>query len=249
MTVLSTEVVASETVNVRGSREEYPTMSDFFTELGKQVAAELGRPSGRYPNNPSVRAELANIMGVRLNAHLTTPPPGANDSAFDNLRNRNMPRGPSYDQSTGMPVRGNPSHSAVDQDPGIGDPGAISGEDCLAFVQLCLQKLTGPDRADFLSGLTDLISTEPPDAAGDNSLEIVHRPNNGNDNGRPNGGNGQDRGTRRVSRTARDQVPMNNKGALDRRPAMDANVMALNQQAFARRFPDAMRIKFGGTGR
>ena len=37
--------------------------SNFFTELGKSVAAELGRPSGQYPANPSVRQELANIMG------------------------------------------------------------------------------------------------------------------------------------------------------------------------------------------
>ena len=46
-------------------------MSDFFTALGKSVCQELSRPSGRYPANPSVRAELGRIMGVTLNMRIS----------------------------------------------------------------------------------------------------------------------------------------------------------------------------------
>jgi hypothetical protein len=199
-------------------------MSDFFQELGKQVCAELSNPSGRYPNNPNVRAELGRIMNVRLNTHLGRPPqPTAQDAAFDNLGARQMPRGPRYgDQNytSTMPPRGGTNY---DQDPASAP---ISGSDCLQFVQMCLAKLSGSDRDEFLSGLVDLISPEGGNGM-DGTLQLTHRPN-GNGNGlRPN-----------------------NKSALDRRrPAQDAAIRSLQANSFARRFPEAMQIRFGGNGR
>jgi hypothetical protein len=141
-----------------------------------------------------------------------------------------------HDQSS-MPVRGGQSYSAVDQDPGSAE---ISGTDCLQFVRLCLAKLSGPDREDFLMGLTDLVSTEDPNAGGqDGTLELRH----GNGNGR----NG---------------VPKNNQGALDRtksgrrpardnrRPAQDSALRGLQTSNFNKRWGHLTEnIRFGGTGR
>jgi hypothetical protein len=212
--------------------------SDFFTALGQQVCAELSRPSGKYPNNPSVRAELARIMNVRLNHHLTRPPPGAQDAAFDNLGARQMPRGPRYgDQS--MPQPAGMIYNQ-DQDPASAP---ISGSDCLEFVRLCLAKLVGPDRDEFLSGLTDLLSPEEGGMDGSNgTLQVTHYAGNGNNNG--SNGNG----LRNNNQGALDRTRRN--GARDnRKPGMDSAIRSLQTSSFARRFPDAANIKFGGMGR
>lgn len=193
--------------------------SDFFTELGKQVAAELGRPSGRYPANPSVRAELANIMGTTLNHHLTRPPPGANDAALANsnsLRSRNMPRGPSYDQD---PDNLNP-RGTTDPNNGAEPP---SAEELVQFVRICLAKM--PDAGEALAQLTELVSTAPTNGAGDRA---------------PRGG-------RRTARDT--GLPRNNMNALDRRPAMDSAVRGMNTESFLKRWPDGAKVSLSGTGR
>jgi hypothetical protein len=103
---------------------------------------------------------------------------------------------------------------------------------------MCLARLTGSERDEFFAGLADLVTTEP--AEEDGSLMIRH-------------------GDRR----ARDQLPSNNLGALDRgrrsgqrgardrrQEAMDSAVMALNSASFAKRWPEIVgSVKFSGTGR
>jgi hypothetical protein len=130
-------------------------MSDFFAELGKQVAAELGRPSGNYPVNPNVRAELSRIMNVRLDRHLSRPPqPTAQDTAFDNLGARMMPRGPRYG----------------DQDPSE-MPAEMDAQTCLHLIQRCLAGLTDPnERNQLVEGLSNLLQADDwPGSGGNNN--------------------------------------------------------------------------------
>ncbi len=97
------------------------------------------------------------LMEQALRSHLTRPPRMAMDSA---LQNRALPSGPKYGDQLFAPADQPPEYNQ-------GDQAAISGEDCLQFVRLCLQKLPDPDRKTVLMGLADLISTEP---TGDNAL-------------------------------------------------------------------------------
>jgi hypothetical protein len=210
--------------------------SDFFTQLGKDVAAELASPSGNYPIDPTQREELSNILRGTLDPHLNTRPPTAKDSAMPN----------------NMPVRGSKQWSATDQAPSGGtsqsitgssnfdqDPNdsPISGSDCLQFVQMCMAKLQGSDLEEFMSGLTDIVSTTSSDGS-NGTLEITHHPN-GNGNGNNNGGrsNVPPTGDRsRRTRTARDGVI---PSGMDRRIAQDQafRVRAMNSRNFQQRFP------------
>jgi hypothetical protein len=232
--------------------------SDFFTQLGKNVAAELGAPSGRSPADSATRARAGEILKQTLASHLTTPPKTAKDSAMP-LADRAMKSGPRYgrDQLFEQTQEG-PEYNQNDQAP-------LSGQDCLQLVQLCMNKLVGGDRDEFCEGLAQLLSTET-GAQDDGMLQIRHypnghNPNDGNGNGnRGNGNNGNNNGLDR--RSAKDQgLPKNNMGAIDqRRPsakdrkaaqdsAIRGSVRVLNSSSFARRFPDAATVKFGGMGR
>jgi hypothetical protein len=200
----------------------------FFQKLARRALQEVRNPTGRYGNN---HHEVANLLGVKPMSPV-------------------MQRILAHDQAD-MPVRGEQSYGGFDQDPSAAP---ISGSDCLQFLKLCLAKLQGPEREDFLMGLTDLLSTE--EGASDGVLQLTHgngikRNGNGDDNaymtrtgieGR-NRSNTQDNGVR----------PGTNQGALDRgrgrRPAQDAAIRSLQASSFARRFPDAMQIRFGGNGR
>jgi hypothetical protein len=158
-------------------------------------------------------AQARDIADQALVDHLT-PPPGAMDSALA------RPQAPRYDR-------------AVDQ-----EPTEISGSDCLQFVKLCMQRLTGSDRDEFCEGLAQLLSTETgAEDGGNGTLEIRHR---------ANGVNGD-----RIVAANRQALDKRRNGARDNRrgPAMDGAIRALNSQSFARRFPDAATVKFGGNGR
>jgi hypothetical protein len=122
--------------------------SSFFENLGKSVAAELARPSGRYGNDPATRARLSNTLKTELDMHLTRRP-----MARDQLPP--MLRG-ARDQDPTMPPRG----ASREEQYGDQGGGPISGADCIQFVRLCLAKLAGPEREEFLMGLADLLSTE-----------------------------------------------------------------------------------------
>ena len=119
-----------------------------------------------------------------------------------------------FEQTTASPT--------YNQGNGNGDQSPISGSDCLQFVQLCLAKLAGPDREEFLMGLTDLLGTEEPAQDG----IVAH--NSG----------ALDRRT--VRRTSRDNSI--------RRPGMDSAIAVLQSNSFAKRFP-FVNVKFSGTGR
>jgi hypothetical protein len=242
----------------------------FFKHLGDCVMAELRHPSGDFPIEPGVRREVATALGLdhettehemselgyfekvgltlcqalakgTLAEHISGPM--ARDQG---LARRQMPRGPSYDQDDpDMPVRGGPMQNDPDDDDNnAGEPGTgtgnPTGEECLAFCKKALQLLPEPDRSQFLEGLTDLVSTQPSDAL-DGTLTLRH---NGNGLG---GGSRPAYGDTGWSNGIRD----NNKSAVDRnrRPALDAKIQSVKTSQFAKRFPEAMNIRFSGNGR
>jgi hypothetical protein len=126
-------------------------------------------------------------------------------------------------------------------------PGAFSAQladqepddtpDCdllMHFVEICLAKLSGPERDKFVGALHSLLSSGV-----DNVLAPPAR-NNGNGNGNNNGQTNGDRSSRSGNRTR----------SGDRRPAQDAairsHVAAVNQRGFFQRFPEAMKISIQG---
>jgi hypothetical protein len=166
--------------------------------------------------------------------------------------------GVTMDHTTTRRPNGRPTHPMLARDQlfeekeatyNQGDQAPISGSDCLQFVRMCMQRLAGPDRDEFLEGLAELLSTET--GAQDGVLQLTHGNGNGNGNGNgsrnnvPPNGNGNGNG-----------VPKNNLGALDRtrgardsrRPAQDSAVRVLNSQSFQRRFP-YVNVSLSGTGR
>jgi hypothetical protein len=220
----------------------------------------------RFVLTPDATEIIDRRSGMRWNTRnamriLFAPEPGqrrlAMDSAFAHPMLR---RGTAYDQDPEMPPR------CAAQEQQYADQAAISGSDCLQFVQLCVAKLAGPERDEFLMGLTDLLSTE--EGASDGTLQLTHRPN-GRDQAygsrtstearsRPNqqGWNGPgttngDRGMR-GARTAKDAVvPSVQSGqGYDRRPAQDAAIRTLNHNNFQKRWgAQTSHISLNGNGR
>jgi hypothetical protein len=161
------------------------------------------------------------------------PEPRGETLAMDSRLSRRPNRHPMLARDQSMPQPAGMTYNQ-DQDPSAAP---ISGSDCLQFVQLCLAKLVGPDRDQFLSGLVDLIS--PEEGGMDNTLEIIHRPNGNGTNGNGLRSNNQGALDRNRRNGARDQ----------RRPAQDSAIRSLQTSNFARRWPDAAKVSLSGNGR
>ena len=102
-------------------------------------------------------------------------------------------------------IKGDPKTMVKDQDDPAATGSAPSAEECLQFVQMCMQGLQGDELQAFLSGLSALISHGAGAPAGDDA------PNNNL------------------------QVMDRKRAARDRRPAQDSNVRALNHKSFLSR--------------
>jgi hypothetical protein len=193
-------------------------MADFFTNLGQAVCAELASPSGNYPDNPSVREHLSQIMRGELDTHINTRPPTAKDSAMPSYR----PNRPARDQGLPQPQGG----SNYNQDPNDMPP--LDSDDLMNFIQICLGKLDPGEKEQFLMKLTDLVSTTDGNAINGNGGS-ANAPSYSNDR-RPRG----DR------RTARDGMVPSVQSAQDRRLSQDRAfaVRALNGNNFMKRFPE-----------
>jgi hypothetical protein len=178
------------------------TTPPFFQQLAHRAAAEIDHPTGRYGNNHQY---VASLLGKEPTMPRYRHPLLARDQA--------------------MPSN---AVSGLDQEPG----GAPSGEECLQFVRLCMAKLAGPDRDEFVQGLAELLGTEEP--GNDNAYLSRTAVEERNGNG-PNG-----------NRSAMDR---GRRGAGDRRPgAMDSAIRGMNTANFLKRFPMA-NVSFSGTGR
>jgi hypothetical protein len=183
----------------------------------------------------SVSRQLADAT---LTEHISAPGMARDQG----LARRQMPRGPSYgdqDPDPDMPVRGGPpmQNDPDDDDnnggvaPGTGNP---TGEQCLDFVKMALQRLPEPDKSQFLEGLTDLVSTLPSDAL-DGTLTLQH----GNGQQPKYGDTGFATGIRSNNRSATDR----------RRTAQDAKIQSVRTSQFAKRWPQVAAVSLSGTGR
>jgi hypothetical protein len=172
-----------------------PTTPPFFAELAERAFAEVRNPTGRYGNN---HHEVAHLLGE--------------DSSMPQYRPN--PR-PARDQGLPQP-QGGSNYNQDPNDPDNGSAAPITGSDCLQFVQLCLARLSGSDKEDFLTGLADIVSTTDGNAVGDQGL--------------PKNNTGALDRRRSVRRTTRD-------GSAHRPAAMDSAITALNSASFNRRFP------------
>jgi hypothetical protein len=232
-------------------------MTDFFHELGKAAARQLAQniDAGR----------LGELQRSALDNHTTGPM--ARDSMPTGLGARSYATGPRYSNGDNDMPNNLAPRGGYDQDPDNNGGAPVDAQSCLQMVHNCLMGLANAGNTDevdsLVSGLMDLLQGEGPSMDEDNgnngSLTLVHRPNGGNNNG--------DR------RPARDGLPNNNQGALDRqrsRPRARDNAMTrpsamdralpnstmfarrpsrpspANTQSFLTRFPDAAKIRVLG---
>lgn len=191
--------------------------SNFFLELGKNVATELAAPSGRYPNNTQRREHLSTILTNTLANHLNRPPTTAKDQNFNPT-----------------PARGR-NYGAVDQDDP--EPVSLSGSDCFTLLQKCIDGLDGDERDAFMEQLANMLQSD--DDPGTGNVGNGVPPNN------------KEALDRRRRKGGRDQMPAPAPMAGDRRrrPGMDGAIRGLNTSNFLKRWPDAAKVAFGGTGR
>lgn len=206
-----------------------PVTPDFFANLASRCIDEIRNPSGKLDVNSDSYREVARILRddivMRPNRH---PMLLAGDQNYSN----SMPvrGGRYYDQSTASSM---PQYDQDDPDDANGN--LIDVDAAMMLVEKLVAGLQGEEKDKFLEALANYFQT-----AGAQDGHIAAHPGNGNGN---NGIRDNNRGSLDSRRSGR-------RGARDsRRPAQDSAVAALNQASFARRFPYAMSIKFGGMGR
>jgi hypothetical protein len=114
-------------------------MSDYFSELGKAMAAEISRNPGRL-------AQMRGVADRAITRHLglmamDSMPPGFRRTARD--------------QTTEMPPRGAEREAQYsDQDPSS----QISPDDCVTFLQMLLERMGPEDHDELVNKLADLIA-------------------------------------------------------------------------------------------
>jgi hypothetical protein len=128
--------------------------------------------------------------------------------------------------------RGSQNYPADQDDPNeTNGAQMLDAEACLHLVMKCISGLRDEEKDKFVEGLSNLLQSD---------------------------GSGMDGSLNRRSQQPKygdTGFLTANQGALDRRsgnrrpPAQDAAIRSLQTKSFARRFPDAMNIKFSGTGR
>jgi hypothetical protein len=207
-----------------------------------EITNEILHPSPFFVSALAYDRALAESPEHPLMRYLRRPPAteGGTSMPYDNYR-------PARDQRNGLDPRGGNSRINLDQ----GEEGELPDpQTCCAFVEMMLNGHAANDDQNETTGHNELMMLLA------NLLAQHHDNGNGEDQslsgmpnaGSPSGFNGRGgfdgtwRAPRSGRRTGNDRARGVARRANDRRPALDSNVLELNRQSFARRFPEMAKI-------
>jgi hypothetical protein len=134
---------------------------DFFTTLGKSVAAEMAQPSGHY--SAPQRAKLSKVMRGVLNNHLSGP---LAQDAMPTSLGRVVQRNAARDQETDPTLAPRGGYNTAPGD--LVDPA-----DALLIVRQLLDGLPPNQRDAFAGQLMEIVETTPTDDVLENNPQAT----------------------------------------------------------------------------